>query len=148
MSTVTKTVNKVTLATGERLGVTTHAIERFDERVCGGVGAGPASERLAGMLATVAVESAKPAWVLDDNYSDTERYLLIGDDIALPICNDTIITVLARGYLSDHARDRRNAHRRSVRRSARTARSNGARYGVSATPRPYRRERADWVSAA
>jgi hypothetical protein len=94
-----------------------HAITRFNERVRPGLATGHAGDELDRLLDIADYALEPPEWVSLRSCSRAPVYAVIGD-IALPLqvahngANLVAVTCLARGGLSQPARERRNAMRR------------------------------------
>lgn len=78
--------------------------------------------RLAGDFGHMTLDP--PAWVSERSLQEADAYLVVGDDLVLPLMEEggrrgrsyVAVTALVRGCISDLARERRNARRRTRRR--------------------------------
>lgn len=105
--------------------LTDHAIRRYVERVRPGLPRSVAARELVYLLRAVAVMAEyPPSWVNPNpDAPPADEWLLIGDDVALPVVDRAIMTVLTKGGMSPKARASRNAEaakRRKRRRQRRT----------------------------
>lgn len=103
-----------------RFVVSSHAAERFQERVTPALDRSASAERLRVLLAEHGQRVEFPAWRDDDETHEKNRdllWFLIGDDLAA-LCEpsrrgDTmvVVTVTHRGLISASTRARRNVAR-------------------------------------
>lgn len=113
-----------------------HAIERFQERCRPALSAPAAGAELARVAVLGQITSAAPSWHACRAGETAEAYLLLGEDVVLPLVRigDALWlakTCLTRGTMSDAARTRRNN---------RKARFRAARHTRQTRPRPRPRE--------
>jgi hypothetical protein len=109
---------EITLADGQHVAVTTHCVDRFWERAAGGcANFKSALARLQQLAEQIGVDAPAPDWAGE---ARCDRYIALGDDIGLLIVNTRAVTCIARGSISDAARDWRNQRRPSRRRDGRT----------------------------
>lgn len=114
-----------TLPDGRPLRVLRHAVERYHQRVRPGLtDLDAAAADLSRLIGACGVFSAEmPAWTRAGapEYGDepptemagpTDGYVLLGDDVALPVLGTRAVTCIVRGAPSDKARERRRAYRR------------------------------------
>jgi hypothetical protein len=113
------TAGEIRLAEGQTVVVTTHCVDRFWERAAGGcVNFNAALARLRLLADRIGVEAPPPQWAGDVR---CDRYIALGDDIGLVVVNKRAVTCIARGSISDAARDWRNDRRsRRPRNDGRT----------------------------
>src|SRR3954452_22560787 len=95
------------------ISFTKHAIERFQERCRPALSIDAAGAELARIAVHGEVTGSAPAWHARRAATTCEAYLLLGDDIVLPLVRVrdsewVAKTCLTRGTLSDAARCRRN----------------------------------------
>lgn len=99
---------------------TGHCIERFHERVRPALSAYVAASELFRLMATFGEFSpSPPGWAADA--TEAEGWLLLGEDIALPLRDGRAISCLTRSGYSESERDyhtRAKRRARSARRSA------------------------------
>jgi hypothetical protein len=105
------------------IGLTSHAVDRFQERVRPGLSHEQAEEELGRLIRFGEVSSAPPRWLADTQRQRAAFYLLVGD-IVLPLDPHPAqrerlqaLTCLVAGGISEAARERRNslrARRRSL----------------------------------
>lgn len=107
----------------QRIRFTQHALDRFVERVRPAISTRRAALREMRRLAVLSghVTDAPPVWLPHSRPADA--WLLVGDDIALPlhVCRGRLVatSTLVRGCLTAGEREHRNrvaAQRRRVRR--------------------------------
>lgn len=105
--------------------LTTHAIERFQQRVRPGLDLEAAGDELARLLATAAIVQDPPDWFARRQARVACSYLVVGD-LVLPLQQSrsgdgTLVAVscIPRGSLSEMARARRNSARRRANLRAR-----------------------------
>jgi hypothetical protein len=108
---------------------TTHAVERFRERVRPGLTWDAAERELAQLLRAGEAKPEAPSWLADVQRQRADLYLIVGD-IVFPLAASEVrpgrwlvTTCIARGGLSGVARKRRNDRRR--RRPLTTVPSRG-----------------------
>jgi hypothetical protein len=124
----------------------THAITRFKDRVRPGLGWSAAEREFERLLRMGTAVEQPPAWLIADATQGTPRYVLIGDDIVVPLVASVerpgdwvALTCIARGGLTEQARTRRNE-----RRSQRTAARRSGRDTSTHGRRDHRRDRRLW----
>lgn len=85
-------------ADGQRYGITEHAIERYIERVRPALDKDAARAEVTRMCASVAViTTVIPEWIAPwRRHKGTDAYLMLGEDIAMPMTGDTALTCLTR----------------------------------------------------
>lgn len=115
---------------GRRLKVTAHAVDRYWERA---VPACPdwttARRHLLHVLQTAGdVHARPPRWAAAHDHLDTladraTGWVVIGDDIALPLVGNLVVTCVCRGGISDLTRRRRNETRKQLRHRRRKHRT-------------------------
>lgn len=114
------------MTTTKTIILSTHAVERFQERVRPGLTLAAAEDELAHLALAGDVVTTAPPWHADRAAREAPYYLLIAD-LILPLQPGTeagvyvATTCLPKGSVSDATRARRNDRRRS-RRRARSAR--------------------------
>ena len=113
-----------------------HAVRRFIERLRPGIESEAAYSELCHLLASSRVVRQPPGWLATESAPPADRWLLIGDDLALPLRRNRAgellaVTTLARGSISPT--------RRSSRNRARASQRAGKRAGKLAVRGPVRR---------
>ncbi len=115
----------MTVAVQTRIDFSTHALERYRERVGIALDLESVRARLLALAECSELTPDLPPWLASRAREESALYLLIGSDIVFPLVYSreprTWIakTCVARGSLSDAARHRRNtanAARRARRR--------------------------------
>lgn len=126
---------------GARVDLSKHAAVRYAERVRPGLPAHRCAEelkRMAALRLSGLRLSTQPAWVRDPEEGRLEplpeAWLLVGDDVALPVVNGVAVTCLTRGSLSERSRAGRAAHR--ARKAAARAAKRGTQGGKAGDYRP------------
>jgi hypothetical protein len=128
-------------ASGHRIMFSAHALERFRERVRPALSPRDAESDLRRLAGLGEVVDGAPAWLADNQQQHAVCYLVVGDVVfplgparedATMLCARTCI---ARGGLSDLARERRNAHRERVVRTGRARRRQSAYERLTASAR-------------
>lgn len=100
-----------------------HAIERFQQRMRPALTLAAAEEELAELMALGEIVGQPPDWFARRQLQHAPCYLVVGDFVLplVPARYDPEVlcatTCVARGGLSDKARERRNSHRRRRNRS-------------------------------
>jgi hypothetical protein len=128
--------------TTSNIRLTPHAVQRFQERCRPALELGAAAIELGRLLGSGRIETRAPEWHASRAAQTSELYLVIGDDLVLPLERDRYAagrwvakTCLDRGGISDAARAHRNERKRR-RRRARTAQRGGDQRGVSRRSSP------------
>ena len=86
-----------------------HCVDRFWERAAGGcVNFSAAFARLRLLAEQFGVRAPVPGWAGEVH---CDRYIALGDDVGLLVVNRRAVTCIARGSISDAARDWRNQRR-------------------------------------
>lgn len=124
------------LADGTDVGMTTHAITRYQERVTPGLELLAAQQHMVRLTGQIGAYGARPGWLEHDTRKGT-RFVLLGPDVVLLVVDEDVVTVVARGGLTPLAQQRRRE-----RRQARRARALSDRHPkiVRAEARTRRRE--------
>ena len=97
--------------------LTRHAIARFREWFCPALDLVGAEERLLTVLDHARLQPEPPPWVVP-NSRKTAGYLVLGDDLALPLMDIhrdrtlVAVTCIPRGGITSGMRARRNQRRR------------------------------------
>jgi hypothetical protein len=120
------------------LGLTRHAVERFQERVRPGLDLEAAQQGLARLVGLGEISDRAPAWLACRMHKRSALYLVVGD-VVLPLARGNggrliALTCLVRGGLSQAARHRRNQRRRdaTARNKPMRARPTASRSGLIA----------------
>ena len=83
---------------GLRARITNHAIKRYKDRVHQSGTRIEAGAQLVAVATSVGTWSdAAPAWVRSEEAARADRWLMLGEDVALPCCGCSLTTVLVRG---------------------------------------------------
>jgi hypothetical protein len=113
--------------TGEHYILTTHAVERFIERVRPGLALPGAELELERVLAHGHLTDQPPVWLADRRRPDASMYVSLGD-VSLPLARSrervgqwVALTCLTTGTVSPAARARRKQMYQARRRSRRAA---------------------------
>ena len=122
---------------------TPHSIKRFQERCRPALDAPAASLELQRLLASGRIVATAPDWHACRTASTASLYLLLGDDLVLPLEPDrrsadrwVAKTCITRGGLSDAVRVRRNERKRNSRRARRARRRRERHSGPRELPVP------------
>jgi hypothetical protein len=103
--------------------LSSHARERYRERVKPALGFETAGRELFALLTLGKIVPEAPGWLAARQCTVAEAYLVIGDDLVLPLARSesgwVAKTCIARGGISAPARERRNRARRAGRRRRR-----------------------------
>jgi hypothetical protein len=133
-------------ASGFRIAFTHHAILRYQQRVRQGLGQAAAARELARLAPQARVIPGRPLW-LGEACGHVNPHLVLGD-VAFPLLPDAsdpdllwAMTCKVRGGMSDTARERRNARRRSRRQRGGRRGSRRLRLGVGGTVELEHRQR-------
>lgn len=108
--------------------LSSHAIERFHQRVRPGLDLDSAGDELSRLVAIGELSDTAPPWHAHRQAQEAHAYLIVAD-LVLPLqpAQDdpsalVAVSCIPRGGLSDAARARRNGRRRSQRLRQRSAR--------------------------
>lgn len=115
------------------LQLTTHAVERYHERLCPGLRLADARKRLELLILEHGqLVQAPPEWIANQHDHRERLWLMLGEDVALPVTRSGwVVSCLARGGLSPTVRQRRKYRRvsRRVRRASERRRRGRAAVG-------------------
>ena len=118
--------------------LSTHAIERFNERVRPGLDYASAAVELARLVLAAELSTEPPTWLAATQAQRSAMYAVIGD-LVLPLDPSRqdqaalcALTCLARGSISSHTRERRTRARKGAR--GRRGRRGGRGSLLAATP--------------
>lgn len=126
------------LADGSKVGLTSHAIARYQERVTSGLELPDAQRHMVRLAAELGRYADCPAWLTHDHARAGTRFVTLGPDVVLLVAADgDVVTVVARGGLTPAQQLRRRS-----RRQARRARSLGDRHPKIVRAEARRRRRA------
>lgn len=107
---------------GTKARITQHAIDRYRDRVHQAGTRTAASAQLVAVATAVGTWSdTAPAWVSTVEAARADRWLLLGDDVALPCCGRSLCTVLVLGGKAA-SQDREKRRKRGVARHQRMQR--------------------------
>jgi hypothetical protein len=113
----------MTIPTAAEVGITDHCVQRYIERVKPDLERRAARRELDQLKQVGTIVTSAPAWAHEAD--PAACYLMIGDDIVLPLAGGVggwwASTCLVFRGISDHARDRRRALKAS-KASAKSAR--------------------------
>lgn len=114
--------------------LTAHAIQRYNERCRPALDRAEAGRDLRRLLSHGRMVPESPPWTQRTQATFSERYLVVGTDIVLPLRRAgglwVAVTCLVRGCISEATRERRNRRRvagKAERRRGRGNRGAGAR---------------------
>lgn len=117
---------------GETVCLTRHAKKRFHGRVKPHLDYATATRELERSLPQGRLSADPPAWFASGTASDAELYLLIGDDVVLPLVRHhrggrlVAVSCYGRGAPSEAERARQNKRRRAYRVANRAPRRRPA----------------------
>lgn len=123
---------------GTRFLVAPHAIERYAQRASSWPDDPDRARRQLGSVVAACgrIVGDAPGWLRErpeDAEQHASRYLMLGDDITLPLVDRPVglvaVTCIARGGVSDKARAKRREYRARRRRGRQEARKQRAWLG-------------------
>ena len=104
------------------IALTHHCVERFHERFRPAVDQVAARRELEALIAHGEIAGEPPEWMARTMRQEAEAYLIVGEDLVLPLVSvglgDVVAiakTCIARGGISEKARANRNRRRRERR---------------------------------
>jgi hypothetical protein len=107
--------------------LTAHSITRFRERVRPALSYRGAATELTALVALTDKLHPRPEWAsAAGELYGSDGYLLLGDDVACPVFEGRVITVMVRGSYGKDLREWINSRKRAQRRAKRTHQSNHA----------------------
>lgn len=83
---------------------TRHAVERYRERVKPAFTYAQAEDELERLVTAFGQEAGRPEFASEAEIGPVERWIMVGDDIALALRGDYVFTCLTRGSLGRPAR--------------------------------------------
>jgi hypothetical protein len=111
-----------------------HCVERFHERVRPALDRIAARRELEALIAHGEIADEPPEWMARTMREEAEAYLIVTDDLVLPLVHtglgDIVAiakTCIARGGISEKARENRNRRRRARRGAGHRARGRRRR---------------------
>lgn len=118
-----------------RVIITTHAIERYIERVRPGLDHDSAKNDILRLALVGEFSPGPPEW--KEAYAmewKPTRWLIVGD-VCFPMVGERAVTCIVKGSLPETMRQERNRARRHERRAA-SAKRAAKRYGSGTKPQP------------
>lgn len=119
---------KTTDAPDPTIRISTHAIDRYRERVRPGLDRKATKHEIEHLIQVGEVTKMPPEWCGGDRDTSDGAFLLIGNDLVLPLRGEgeelTAVTCLVRGTISARERRRRRARKMNRKPPRRQGRGN------------------------